>query len=120
MRGDSLVIRWASRLSAEMRSARANASADRFRSSTCPYGLDTASAGDAATNPRSRIPNPGFQGIVNAIGVDFIAAEIDGNGSMLAMVITSSIDTTSQLMLSSFTHRYAAAPTPGSYTAFQT
>ncbi|QNH10964.1 hypothetical protein HEP74_00366 [Xanthomonas sp. SS] len=69
------------------------------------YGIDTASAGDAPTNPQSRIPNPGLQGIVNAIGVDFIAAEIDGNGSTLAMVITSSIDTTSQVMLSSFTHR---------------
>jgi len=59
----------------------------------------------AVTIPHSRIPNPSSQGIVNAIGVDFIAAEIDGNGSTLAIVITSSIETTSQVMLSSLTHR---------------
>lgn len=55
-----------------------------------------------------------------AVGLDFIAAVIDGNWSTLAMVITSSIETTSQVMLSSFTHKYATAPTPGSYTAFHT
>jgi hypothetical protein len=59
-----------------------------------------------------RVPR---RGQLNAIGVDVIAAEIDGNGAALAMVITASIDTTSQVMLFSFTHRDAPAPRVPAY-----
>lgn len=49
-----------------------------------------------------------------AIACDFTLALSEGNGSTLVIMIRSLIDTTSQLMLLSLTHKYAPAPTPGS------
>lgn len=53
-------------------------------------------------------------GSTSAIACDFTLALSEGNGSTLVITTRSSIDTTSQLMLLSLTHRYAPAPTPGS------
>ncbi len=68
-------------------------------------------ATDSGANPESRLSS---QGSTNAIACDFTLALSEGNGSTLVIMTRSSIDTTSQLMLLSLTHRYAPAPTPGS------